>query len=63
MSVNNHAVLEEIAQQIEAKTGEDPIAYISHPQPSDNRVVFMDGTVSLGYADAVIHAASILTKL
>lgn len=59
----NRQVLEEIAESIKEKTGEDPIAYISHPTPSENRIVFMDGTVSLGYAEAVIHAAAILTKL
>ncbi len=59
----NHRALYEISAQIQAKTGEDPISYISIPQPGENRIVFQDGTVSLGYAEAVIHAAAILTKL
>lgn len=63
MPNQNRETLEEIAQLIQEKTGEDPIAYVSFPQPSETRVVFMDGTVSLGYGEAVIHAAAILSKL
>jgi hypothetical protein len=62
-SKKDRETLDEIAQMIEEKTGTDPIDYISHPTETTQRIVFADGVVSLTYAEAVIHAASIVTKL
>lgn len=61
--MDNHKVLQEIAAEYEQRTGERLINHIANPTATQVRIAFADSHVALGYAEAVIHAASILTKL